>query len=300
MIYSNWMSYIKDDAKINKIVIPGAHNAGSYVMNRMACCQEGDLYKQYEYGIRHFCIRLDTASDGTIVLAHGITKGASLESVLYQFRKMLHQTESEFFIFDIREYYDQKIGTVTMRYKADPNKVDELLAEYIEPEKYAFWDFDNISDVTLGDIRRSGKRYIILNEKKDYKYSCDCPCIFPWNKKAYGCLAPEFTREIIKIFDENSTEGFYWFQTQQTPNLGTQVGVVTPIRLDMSLRPYYKSIIEQLAADPQRLDKVNIIAGDFMTYDHSKVRDILRLNLVKQIVKPGLEAEFEKKLFEKN
>lgn len=291
------MSYIDDSVKINKLVIPGAHNAGSYGMNKMACCQDDDFYTQFKYGIRHFCIRLDTAKDGTIVLAHGISKGVPFEEVLYQFRKMLDENDSEFFIFDIREYYDQKFGPIKLRYKADPKKVDELLREYIDPEKNAFRDFEKIGDVTMGDIRKSGKRYILINEKKDYAYSSDCPCILPWDKKVFGSLAPDFVKGTLRIFDENSTDGFYWFQTQQTPNLGTAVGLTTPRDLDMSLRPYFKYIIEQIAVDPERLEKVNIIAGDFMTYDRFKVCNILRLNLVKQCVKRELEAEFEKGLY---
>lgn len=296
MIYSNWMSYIDDNAKITKLVIPGAHNAGSYGMNAMACCQDDDFYTQFRYGIRHFCVRLDTAKDGTIVLAHGISKGVSFESVLYQFRKMLEANDSEFFIFDIREYYDQKIGPVTLHYKADRKKMNELLKKYIDPEKNAFCDFENIADVTMGDIRRSGKRYILINEKKDYDFSADCECILPWDKKIFGSKAPDFARGTIKVFDENSTDGFYWFQTQQTPNVGTDVQLTTPRKLDMSLRPYFKHILEQIAVDPERLEKVNIIAGDFMTFDYMKVYNILRMNLIKKTVKPGLEAEFEKGL----
>lgn len=298
MIYSKWMSYIDDDVKITKLVIPGSHNAGSYGMNAMACCQDDDFYTQFKYGIRHFCIRLDTAKDGTIVLSHGISKGVSFEEVLYQFRKMLEKNDSEFFIIDLREYYDQKFGPIKLRYKADPKKVDELLKEYIDPENNALCDFEKISDVTMGDIRKSGKRFIILNEKKDYAYSCDCPCILPWDKEIFGSFAPDFARKTVELFDKNSTEGFYWFQTQQTPNLGTAIKLTTPRKLDMSLRPYYKKIIEQIATDPERLSKVNIIAGDFMTYDYSKVRDILRLNLIKNCVKKGFEAEYEKGLYE--
>lgn len=296
MIYSKWMSYIDDNAKITKLAIPGAHNAGSYGMNRMACCQDDDFYTQYKYGIRHFCIRLDTAHDGTIVLAHGITKGAPFESVLYQFRKILNENDTEFFIIDLREYYDQKIGPVTLRYKADPVKVNELLKKYIDPEKNAFCDFENIADVTIGDLRKSGKRYILINETKEYDYSADCPSIRPWDKKVFGMKAPDFARGTVKIFDENSTDGFYWFQVQQTPNFGTEIGLTPPRALDMSLRPYFKSIIEQIAVEPERLEKVNIVAGDFMTFDYSKVYNILRLNLIKGAVKNGLEAEYDKGL----
>lgn len=297
MIYSKWMSYIDDDVKITKLVIPGAHNAGSYGMNKMACCQDDDFYTQFKYGIRHFCIRLDTAKDGTVVLAHGVTKGVPFEAVLYQIQKMLKKNDSEFFIIDLREYYDQQIGPVKLHFKADPAKVDELLKKYIYPEKYAFCDFENIADVTMGDIRKSGKRYILINEKKDYAYSCDCPCILPWDKKVFGSHAADFARGTLEVFDKHSTDGFYWFQTQQTPNPGTAVGLTTPRKLDMSLRPYFKQIIEQIAVSPERLEKVNIIAGDFMTYDYAKVRDILRLNLIKKYVKKGFEAEFENGLY---
>ena len=40
------------------------------------------------------------------------------------------------------------------------------------------------------------------------------------------------------------------------------------------------------------LDKVNIIAGDFMTRDHMKENNILRLNLLKGIVKPEKREEY--------
>ncbi len=298
MIYSKWMSFIDDNAKITKIAIPGAHNAGSYGMNKMACCQDDDFYTQFKFGIRHFCIRLDTNKDGTLVLCHGISKGAPFEEALYQIKKMLNKNNSEFFILDLRQYYPQKFGPITIKFDAAPQKVDELLKKYLEPEKYAFCDFENISDVTMGDIRKSRKRYILINEKRSYKYSCNCECIIPWDKQIFGSPALDFARKTVELFDKNSTDGFYWFQTQQTPNPGTKIGLTTPKKLDMALKPYYKYIIEQIAIEPKRLEKVNIVAGDFMTFDYSKVRDILRLNLIKQCIKSGMEKEFQNGLYE--
>lgn len=297
MIYSKWMSYIKDDVKITKLIIPGAHNAGTVGMNGMGCCQCDDLYTQFKYGIRHFCIRLDTKKDGTVVLAHGVSKGMPFEEALHQMKKMIEKNTSEFFIFDIREYYNQKFGPITIKYKGNPEKIDELLEKYIQPSKYAFTEFDNIGDVTMGDIRKSGKRYIIINSAKSYKYSSDAPCILPWDKEVFGMEATEFVKGTLRIFDENSTDGFYWFQTQQTPNPGTQMGIRSPRWLDMSLRPFYKQIIEGIALSPERLEKANIIAGDFMTYDYMKVRDILRLNIIKGNVKEELESEYESGLY---
>lgn len=87
MIYTNWMSYIKDDVKLTSLVIPGAHNAGSYGMSKMAECQKDNLFVQFEHGIRQFCLRLNTDRKGNIVLAHGITKGDLFENALKDIKK---------------------------------------------------------------------------------------------------------------------------------------------------------------------------------------------------------------------
>ena len=75
MIYKNWMSYIKDDVKLCDVVMPGSHNTGSYGMAWTGCCQDGDIYDQFCYGVRHYCMRLDT-KNGVIVQCHGVTKAS--------------------------------------------------------------------------------------------------------------------------------------------------------------------------------------------------------------------------------
>ena len=296
MIYTNWMSYIKDDVKLTRLVIPGAHNAGSYGMSAMAECQSDNLFVQFEHGIRQYCLRLNTNRKGEIVLAHGITKGDLFENALKDIKKALDMYPDEFILLDIREYYPQKFGHITLTYKADKNKVDALLEKYIQPEKYAFCDFEHISEVTVGDIRKSGKRYILINENEDYKFSKNCEQILPWEKDVNGAKAEQFANETLRFFDDYKTDGLYWFQTQQTPNLGTQIGVTTPAKLDDDLVNHFDTIINGIANTPRYLERSNIIAGDFMTRDYSKSRSILKLNLLKGNVKPELEKEYEKGL----
>ena len=293
MIYTNWMSYIKDDVKITNLVIPGAHNAGSYGMSAMAECQKDNLFVQFEYGIRQFCLRLNTNRKGEIVLAHGITKGDLFENALKAIKKAMDLYPNEILLLDIREYYPQKFGPITLTYKADKSKVDALLKKYIQPEKYAFCDFNHISEVTVGDIRKSGKKYILINDNEDYKYSKNCEQILPWEKAVNGAKAEKFANETVRFFDDYQTDGLYWFQTQQTPNLGTEIGVTTPSRLDDDLVKYFNVIIDKIASTPRYLERANIIAGDFMTRDYSKSRAILKLNLLKGNVKPQLEKEYE-------
>lgn len=296
MIYTNWMSYIKDDVKLTELVIPGAHNAGSYGMSRMAECQKDNLLVQFEHGIRQFCLRLNTNRKGELVLAHGITKGDLFENALKDVKRALELYPDEFILFDVREYYPQKFGPITLTYKADKDKVDSLLKEYLNPEKNAFYEFEHISDVTVGDIRKSGKRFILINENEDYKFSKSCEQILPWEKDVNGAKAEKFANETLRFFDDYETEGLYWFQTQQTPNLGTEIGVTTPAKLDDDLVKYFNVIIDGIASTPRYLKRANIIAGDFMTRDYSKSKAILKLNLLKGNVKPELEKEYEKGL----
>lgn len=292
-MFSNWMSYIKDDTKITQLVIPGAHNAGSYGMSAMACCQDDNLYTQFQYGIRQFCLRLDTNRNGRIVLAHGITKGDRFRHALQDIKKILEENDSEILLLDIREYYPQKLGLVTLRYRADPIMVNDQLWKYINPEKYAYTDFDDISEVTIGDIRKAGKRYILINDDEAYKFSKNCKQVIPWDKQRNGSVAEKYAKEAPKFFDEVQTDGLYWFQTQQTPNLGTEIGVKTPRELDDDMRKYFCSLIDKIADTPRYLERANIIAGDFMTKDYMKVKSILRLNLLKHAVKDECIEAYE-------
>ncbi len=200
--FENWVSCIRDDVRLTKLILPGAHNSGTYGMKKMAECQKDGVLKQFSYGVRQFCLRLDTAKNGEIVMAHGISKGDSFINVLNDIKYIIKHYPEELLLLDIREYYDQKIGPFTLRYKADKNAVNALLEKYISPEKYAFCDFDKIGDVTLGDIRKSGKRYILINENEDYAYSRSCECILPWEKAVNGAKAEHFAAETLRFFDD--------------------------------------------------------------------------------------------------
>ncbi|MBQ3151717.1 MAG: hypothetical protein IJB86_10785 [Clostridia bacterium] len=272
----NWMSLLKDDVPITKVVMPGSHNAGSYGMMASGCCQDQNLYEQAISGVRHFCIRLDTVRK-KIVMAHGISKGEAFETSLCDLKRALDELDTEFFILDIREYYPQKFGPIKLNYKADAKKVDELLEKYISPSKYALTDFDDISKVTMGDIRKSGKKFLLYNYKAEYKHSVACDYIYPWNKETYSLSAEKFVKEIPKIFDTEHTDGIYWFQTQQTPNPFTEIGMTSPRKLDISLAPHYQKLLDSIRDNPSWLAQANVIGGDFMTTG-KKCEAIINLN----------------------
>ncbi len=293
MFYKNWMSYLKDDAKITKIVMPGSHNSATMGMIKLGRCQCGSLYEQYLCGVRYFDIRIKADRKGRLFAAHGVLKGMPLRDVFENLRKILDESD-EFFVISIRTYMNQGFGPIKLSYNSNTAEANRLIREYLSPEKYALTEFDNIGDVTMGDIRKSGKKYIIYNENKEYDFSCDCPFIGPWDPVVYGYKPEDFIKEIQNYLVDLETEGFFWFQTQQTPNPGTPNGWKSwPDDLDKPIRKLFPQLIADIAADPVKLDRINIIAGDFMSQDYMKANLILGLNLLKNTVKDELREKFE-------
>ncbi|MBR5111971.1 MAG: hypothetical protein IK097_00930 [Clostridia bacterium] len=290
MFYDNWLEYIKDDALITKVAIPGAHNSGTKGMNYTACCQDGTPFDQYRFGVRKFGIRLSQKKN-KLYIAHGIMKGMSADEAFSYFGEIVTNF-NDFFILDVRAYQKQTIGPFTLSNTSDPELVDELIEKYLEPEKYALTDIPDLKALTLGDIRKSGKKYVIHHAEEVYKYSRDIKLLEPWDPVVFGLKPEKFAKESLNYLRELESEGFFWFQSQQTPNLGTENGLKWPRALDEEDRIYFPQMITDIAEDPILLDKVNIIAGDFMTRDHMKTNYILWLNLLKDIVKPGLRDEY--------
>ena len=283
MFYDSWMSTIKEDAPINKIAIPGAHNACTKGMPASGCCQNGTVLDQYRYGVREFGVRLSTRRN-KLYISHGITKGMTADEAFRSFGRIVENYD-DFFILDIRTYPGQGLGPFSISYDSDPDAVNELIDKYLNPGKYALTDCDDVKDLTLGDIKKSGKKYIILNANKEYKYSSSAELLEPWDPVVFGLKPAKFAKEAVNYLRELKTDGFFWFQTQQTPNFGTENGLRWPNKLDAEGRLYFPQMMADIASDPALVEKVNIVAGDFMTADHMKENEILYFNLLKGIVK---------------
>ena len=294
MFLKNWMSYLSDDAKITKIAMPGSHNSATMGMSKFAKCQNGSLYEQYAHGVRAFDIRLKANKKGELFIAHGIMKGMPAELAFESLKMILNECENEFFVITVMTYMNQKIGPISLSYNGNSAETSRLIREYLSPEKYALTDIENIGELTLGDIRKTGKKYIIINKNKEYDYSVDCPYDDPWSSTVFGYKPAKFAKEILKYLTERDHEGFMRLQTQLTPNPGTENGWTKwPDDLDDMIRPLFGQIIDDVAADPVMLERVNIIGGDFMCRDNMKANKILSLNLLKGIVKEELKNEYK-------
>ncbi len=293
MFFSKWMSFIKDEALITKTVMPGTHNSGTKGMSFLACCQDGSIYEQFLYGVRYFDVRIGIRKNGKVIFRHGIAHGMPLEEGFKDFRRIIEEFPEEFMIINIIPYMNQQVGPIKLSYKVDVEAVNKLIEKYLEPKKYALMCEGEADKITLGDIRKSGKRYILLNPRGMFRYTNTCENVGPWTPEVHGLRAENFSKKILEFIDANPTKSFFWFQTQQTPNFGTEVGMKKwPRGLDETLRPYFPQIIADVASNERWLDRMNAITCDFITYDYMKSAYILDLNLKKGLVKPELVEEY--------
>ena len=265
--------------------MPGSHNAGTRGMIAPACCQRSSLAEQFRHGVRQFCLRITTDKiTKKIVFCHSVIKGVPVENELRELRKEMDKNPSEFVIFDVCEYPDERIGKFTYKFRADPNEVDRIFEECLGASEYALTDFEEISDVTMGDIRKSGKRFLIINSDKKYKCSVNCGYKNPWSPERHGRATKTFIERVTEVYDKEEKTGVFVLQTQQTAGFGTEVGLASPKKLDKIIKPYYPRIFEIIKENPKYLSLVNVISGDFMAENDYKIRLILELNLHKNNV----------------
>lgn len=285
MNYSNWMSAIKDEVKLVDVVMPGSHNSGSRGMIPAACCQNGTLADQFRCGVRQFCLRLTTNKiTKKISFCHSVITGVSLESELIELKKAMDENPSEFFILDVCEYGDEKFGPFAFKYRAPAAEVDRLFEKYLNPSEYALTDFEDIRDVTMGDIRKAGKRFLIISSREEYRYSVNCGYKNPWSPERHGRLAPTFVERACEVFDKEEKNGIFVLQTQQTAGFDAEIKLMSPKKANKTIKPYYPRIFEIIKNNPKYLSMVNVVSSDFMSESEYKVRLILELNLLKNNV----------------
>lgn len=292
--YESWMNSIRDDVRLKDIVMPGSHNAGTYEMIPFAKCQGASLWEQYRFGVRFFDFRFHIGISGKPVFEHGIMGGSFLSDGLRDIRRMLLNNDSEFFIFDVHFPSEETlIWKITRRFNRDFSLINSLFEEYIEPSRYAFTDFDNIGSVTMGDLRKSGKRYILNFRGGGIDFSGDASLYSPWRPDYHGMKTHDFFEKTLSYFDSAPENGLFCFFTQRTPGVGTEEGLKNPSALEKDVRNNYHILCEKIENNPRLLSKANILAGDYMTESHFKVNKILHMNLAKNNIKDENIEEFK-------
>ena len=139
---SQWMSMIKDETLLKKVVIPGAHDAGTKELPYLAKTQDRNTADMLACGIRYLDLRVSKTKTGELKIYHGPFKGTTLDSVLDQITQFLRDNPSEALILDFQHFDGE----------AEKDTQAKVLAKL--PYLQAQGDFMQFVDkLTLGDVR---------------------------------------------------------------------------------------------------------------------------------------------------
>jgi 1-phosphatidylinositol phosphodiesterase len=170
---ANWMKYVDDTVRLDRIVMPGSHDAGMSELHHCAPpagiqpfiqTQSSSIGQQLKDGSRYFDIRVDY-DHGELVTYHRKQKagtgwgcnGQSLLAVLNEARAFFiaHPTETAIF----------KFSHTRKAHGHDPNKIrekiDELLNDYNDVLYTIGSETINLAKVNLGRLR--GKMVLVFD-----------------------------------------------------------------------------------------------------------------------------------------
>jgi hypothetical protein len=273
--YSQWMSYVNDDALIKEIALPGSHDSGTNDMIAQAMTQGHDYDDQLNGGVRYFDTRV-TDKSGELVMFHGPIKGQSFDNVLNDIAVFVENNPSEFIILNFTHLGDDVHSEVieTIKENLDLSKVMKKS------------DFSELQTVSMGDIRDKGINIVILwlnNDEantEDFLYSEDC--MVSQYESSIHTSSDEVLIDYFATYYENyDSDKLFLLQAQKTaPNY-----IEKPSVNEMNFKPKVNEYIKNIKNDPDLLEKTNIIMRDFIVSDMENINLILDINISKNIIK---------------
>jgi len=166
-----WMHAMKelDDRPLRELVIPGSHDAGTFVMedridNNSSKCQEISILEQLKAGSRYLDLRAWKAKDHKYWMYHGgVWAHVKLEDVLADIKTFLDQSTGEIVIATllIDDNTSEDAGwewacTEVKDYMATPSDVNGK----------------SFADVTLRQFRDARKRLVLLRSSDASQLAC--------------------------------------------------------------------------------------------------------------------------------
>ena len=112
-----WMKDVKDETKVNEIVIPGSHDAGTYGMSWLGATQQLNL------GVRYFDLRVNKVNNDYLIF-HSILNGTKFDPILDSIVKFIEDNPSETLLLDFQHF---KNGSEEYVYHEVTNKLKNKL-----------------------------------------------------------------------------------------------------------------------------------------------------------------------------
>ena len=285
---SQWMSMIKDETLLKKVVIPGAHDAGTKELPYLAKTQDRNTADMLACGIRYLDLRVSKTKTGELKIYHGPFKGTTLDSVLDQITQFLRDNPSEALILDFQHFDGE----------AEKDTQARVLAKL--PYLQAQGDFMQFVDkLTLGDVR--GKCLILWGadsadndvflRRNDDEGTIEKSALHSYyygklNKKSSSAYIKEALPYYIDRYKEQGG-GLFVLQGQLTDGLFVFGPHFREATHNKNMNKYVANL-----KDSVDLDIINIIMRDFVTPHKNCLA--LQLNLTKGNVKQDSTTAFQK------
>lgn len=150
---SQWMSYVRDESLLKRVVIPGAHDAGTAGISYLAQTQDRTTEQLLACGTRYFDLRV-SAAETELKIYHGPFRGMTLASVLNAFKTFLQQHPSETLILDF-QHFENNAERATLQEFCAVFDDSTLLVKNNSTES----DVNFVDNLTLGECR--GKALVV-------------------------------------------------------------------------------------------------------------------------------------------
>lgn len=293
---SSWMNYIKDDTKLNEIIIPGTHDSGTYNMIYAAETQTLTIHEQLMLGVRYFDIRITKEKD-EYVIYHSFITGTKAIPILEEFKNYISSFQTETLILDFQHFGDGIKDEVF-------NLVNTYLLDYAIKNDTSLSDLEFIDSLTINDVR--GKVIILFGEGLKHT---DNNYIFYRNND--GCSEKNASLNSMYVTEYNASSSAYYIETyiplyiqnikDKITNEGHKGLFVLQCQLtDAKLifgpwsreKQHEKNISEYISSlhTNDDFNYINIIMRDFINQE--KTTEIIKLNYYKDIIKEDLEDLF--------
>lgn len=282
-VLSSWMGRISDDTPINRIIVPGSHDAGTVGVVWAAETQSYTIKEQLLSGIRYFDLRVHKRGDNDYVMFHSIADGMSFLTVLEWIRDFIKENPTELLYLDFQHF------------KGDSQKdVCDLLQKYLGEDGLLLNNDTELSDLQfirslkLKDVR--GKCIVFWGDKSIAKESflfprntdrctedqmcLDSYYIAPLHKKTTEVLVgeahPQYFGRMQKL-KAKGEDGIFVLQCQLTDGIVVRGPWARDKQNNAKMNEYVRCL-----KNSDVLLNLNIIMRDFVT--PKKAADIINLN----------------------
>lgn len=285
---STWMSMIMDETPLNKIAIPGSHDAGTAGVLWPGETQTYTIAEQLACGVRYFDIRVNN-KNGQLVIFHDILNGVPFAGVLSDIKNFISSHPTETLLLDFQHFKGD----------SQPQVLQLLLSELGEngllvENDTGLSDLQFIRSLTLGDARgkcvvfwgdrsADNSEYLFLRNDDECTQSgmcLDSYYIGKLHKAGSTALIEEaYPVYFAKLAERQAAgeDGIFVLQAQLTDGKVVFGPWSLEKKHDSVISPYIRGL-----AEGENLESINVILRDFITPE--KCRDIINLNYGKPII----------------